>query len=86
MSEPKSQTIGQAFSPQLEKINLDNETVKVRGICEGKTEKALLILFESGKQTWIPKSTIHSNYDLESSNTQKFTIDSWVLEKNEVFT
>jgi len=81
----KSQSIGQAPFPQLEKINLDNETVKVGGICEGKTEKALLILFESGKQKWIPKSTIRSDYDTESSKMQQFTIDTWVLKKNEVF-
>ncbi len=85
VSEPKNQTTSQVPPSQLEKINLDNESVKVRGICERKTEKALLILFESGKQIWIPKSTIHSNYDLESSNTQQFTIDTWVLKKNEVF-
>ncbi len=85
ISEPKSQITSQTPFLQVEKVNLDDETAKVGGICEGKTEKALLILFESGKQIWIPKSTIRSEYDPESSATQQFTIDTWVLKKNEVF-
>ena len=85
ISEPKSLSNSQAPFPQVEKVNLDNETATVGGICEGKTEKALLIHFESGKQIWIPKSTIRSEFDPESSNTQQFTIDTWVLKKNEVF-
>ncbi len=71
--------------PKVEKVNLENETATVEGICEGKTDKALLILFDSGKQIWIPKSTIRSEFDQESSNMQQFTIDTWVLKKNEVF-
>ena len=71
--------------PKVEKVNLENETATVEGICEGKTEKALLILFDSGKQIWIPKSTIRSEFDPESSGMQNFTIDTWVLKKNEVF-
>ena len=83
--EVKSQITSKIPFPQVEKVNLDNETAELKGICEGKTEKALLILFESGKQIWIPKSTIRSEFDQESSATQDFTIDTWVLKKNEVF-
>ena len=83
--EQKSQIPKHRSFPQVEKVNLDNETVTVEGICEGNTEKALLILFESGKEIWIPKSTIRSEFDQESSNTQQFTIDTWVLKKNAVF-
>jgi len=85
ISEPKSQSTSQTPFLQVEKVNLDNQTATVEGICEGKTEKALLILFESGKQIWIPKSTIRSKFDPDSDNTQQFTIDTWVLKKNEVF-
>ncbi len=85
MSKPESQILSQRPFPQVEKVNLDNETATVGGICEGKTEKALLILFGSGKEVWIPKSTIRSEFDPESSATQQFTIDTWVLKKNEVF-
>jgi len=81
-SEPKNLNSKQLPSPQLEKINLDDETAKVGGVCEGKTEKALLILFESGKQVWIPKSTIRSGFDEGSNKMQDFTIDTWVLKKN----
>ena len=77
--EPKSEIVGQAPFPQVEKVNLDNETATVGGICEGKTEKAFLIFFKSGKQVWIPKSTIRSEFNPESNNMQQFTIDTWVL-------
>ncbi len=83
--KPERQFSSQAPSLQVEKVTLDNETTTVTGVCEGKTEKALLILFESGKQHWIPKSTIRSEFDPESSKTQQFTIDTWVLKKNAVF-
>ena len=83
--KPKIQSLSQKSFPQAEKVNLDDETAILTGVCEGKTDKALLILFESGKQIWIPKSTIRSEFDQESSDTQKFTIDTWVLKKNAVF-
>ena len=84
-SLPESKIAAKLPSLQVEKVNLENETAELKGICEGNTEKALLILFDNGKQIWIPKSTISSKFDLESSNRQSFTIDTWVLKKNEVF-
>ena len=83
--EPKSPNSSQKPFPQADKVNLDNETATIGVICKGNTEKALLILFESGKEVWIPKSTIRSEFDQESSDTQQFTIDTWVLKKNAVF-
>ena len=80
-----TQQSSQVPAPKLEKVNLENETAELKGICEGNTEKAVLILFDNGKQIWIPKSTIRSENDLESSNRQPFVIDIWVLKKNEVF-
>ncbi|MGV9174117.1 MAG: hypothetical protein ACOC44_05450 [Promethearchaeia archaeon] len=55
---------------------------RLDGAITGKTAKALLIRFEGGKEEWIPKSTIHSEYENEEGVIQPFLIDNWVLEKN----
>ncbi len=49
------------------------------------TEKALLLVFENGLEAWVPRSTIHKEYDEnESENVQEFLIDTWILEKNNI--
>ena len=58
-----------------------SETSMITGVFQGETKKALLILFENGKEAWIPKSTVHSAYS-STPEKQEFTIDTWVLEKN----
>jgi hypothetical protein len=45
-----------------------------------QTEKAVLLEFGE-KEVWIPKSTIHSEFD---PSTKSFVIDKWVLEKNKI--
>jgi len=60
------------------------ETAVLTGVCEGETEKALLIAFEGKKAIWVPKSTIRSDYDSESTASQKFEIDTWILKKNNI--
>ncbi len=66
------------------KERIDNDTQLISGAIQGETEKALKILFEGGKELWIPKSTIHSSYNLNSDKLQKFEIDTWILKKNEL--
>lgn len=84
---PKSQPIAQIAPTHFEKEPItEPETSIVGGVCEGETEKALLIEFEGGRQIWIPKSTIRSGFDSESVAVQEFTIDLWVLKKNKVVT
>ena len=58
------------------------ETAVLTGVCEGETEKALLIAFDGKKAIWVPKSSIRSNFDSESTETQKFEVDTWILKKN----
>ena len=58
------------------------EAAILAGVCKGETEKALLIEFEGKKEIWVPKSTIHTNFDSKSTETQKFEIDTWILKKN----
>jgi len=75
----------------INKINIksdrseNNEKKKrINGVIKGETEKALLIQFDSNSEIWIPKSTIHSNFNIEKNITQDFTIDTWILQKNKV--
>lgn len=56
----------------------------VQGLIKSETNKAVLIDFDiDGREVWIPKSTIHS--DFKSGNVvQEFLIDNWVLKRNQV--
>jgi len=56
----------------------------IAGAIKGETNKALLIQFDDGSEVWIPKSTIHSEFNNTKNLNQKFTIDSWILEKNKI--
>jgi hypothetical protein len=60
------------------------ETHTISGSIQAETEKALRIMFESGKELWIPKSTMHSLYKADSDALQTFEIDAWILKKNEL--
>jgi hypothetical protein len=62
-----------------------NKVLDVNGFIKGETNKALLIQFNNGSEVWIPKSTIHSNFNIHNNLVQKFTIDSWILRNNKIF-
>lgn len=86
-SERKKRNTTQVSSPQVEKVYVDDsDYIKIEGVCKGETEKALLIKFEGKREIWIPKSTIHSDFEAKSDATQLFTIDSWIIEKNNIIT
>ncbi len=68
-----------------EKINQDSKKKKsITGTIKGETDKALLIQFDTGSEVWIPKSTIHSQFNNTKNLNQKFMIDSWILDKNKI--
>ncbi len=67
-----------------EKIDNSSEIQSVNGTIKGETNKALLIQFDNGTEIWIPKSRIHSSFDKNRNDNQKFIIDDWILKKNEV--
>ena len=46
-----------------------------------ETEKALLIKFKSGKEIWLPKSTLKSDYMLNQNVIQVFEFNDWILKK-----
>ena len=55
---------------------LEKPQTKIKGIIKNQTEKAVLIEFRASGEIWIPKSTIHSNYDVSKSTEQKFEIET----------
>ncbi|MFW9939437.1 MAG: hypothetical protein ACFFFT_00255 [Candidatus Thorarchaeota archaeon] len=57
---------------------------KIHGKIIVETEKAVLIRFRSGRENWIPKSTIHSEFSSDKKIIQPFLIDTWLLEKNNI--
>lgn len=65
--------------------NTSIETIEVRAKIKVESPKALLITLESGEEFWIPKSTIHSSYDINNKEThQKLVIDNWIIEKHKI--
>jgi len=65
---------------------LFRDTTHINGAIKGETEKALLITFDSGKEIWIPKSTIHCQYSPKKQFNQNFLIDNWILKRNKILT
>jgi RNase P/RNase MRP subunit p29 len=61
-----------------------SEVTKIEGRLVAETEKAVLINFGSGREVWIPKSTLKAEFKRNKNISQKFSIDTWVLEKNNV--
>jgi len=67
------------------KKDLRADLIKVSAQVRKYTEKALLLAFGSGSEIWIPRSTIHNDYDEKNkSNFQNFLIDTWIFKKRQV--
>ena len=65
--------------------NTSIETIEISAKIKVESPKALLITLESGEEFWIPKSTIHSSYDVKNKETQqKFVVDNWIIDKQKV--
>ncbi|MFW9940977.1 MAG: hypothetical protein ACFFFT_08045 [Candidatus Thorarchaeota archaeon] len=60
------------------------DRVDIKASIKVESPKALLIVLESGKEYWIPKSTVHNDYNVTSKDLQKFTVDKWIIEKNKI--
>jgi hypothetical protein len=60
-------------------------TIQVSARIKVESPKALLITLDSGEEFWIPKSTIHNNYDISlKKKLQKLLVDKWIIEKNKI--
>ncbi|TFG21718.1 MAG: hypothetical protein EU533_05105 [Promethearchaeota archaeon] len=63
------------YSP---KVDMKEISAKIKA----ESPKALLISFDE-QEFWVPKSTIHSGFDVNNKETvQKFIIDQWIVERN----
>ncbi|MHA2035207.1 MAG: hypothetical protein ACW972_09175 [Promethearchaeota archaeon] len=61
------------------------DTIDIKAKIKVESPKALLITLESGEEYWIPKSTVHSKYDVDNKETQQnFVIDKWIIDKHKV--
>ena len=60
------------------------ETVEINAQIKVESPKALLITLESEDEVWIPKSTVHNEYDARNKDLQKFTVDKWIIEKHKI--
>jgi len=80
----KSETISNTKTTVTKKIKTNLKQVNCIIIFE--TSKALRLQFPSGEESWIPKSTIKSHFNSSNKGEQKFFIDSWILEKNQIAT
>ena len=85
ISEPKQLSSSGDLPTVKETVERkENEVIKINGVIEGETEKALLIQFNKDKEVWIPKSVIRSNYNSVNEIPQNFLIDDWILRKNNI--
>lgn len=61
------------------------DTFDINAKIKVDSPKALMITLESGEEYWIPKSTVHSVYDVNNKEMfQRFVVDKWIIEKYKV--
>lgn len=60
------------------------ETVEIKAKIKVESPKALLIILETDEEVWIPKSTVHNEYNIKNKEFQKFIIDKWIIDKHEI--
>lgn len=79
---PSSQSSTESSKTNEDRSQEPVDARTVKGTIRRETPKALLIMFENGVESWIPKSTIHSQFSSQNKGQQPFLIQSWVLDKN----
>ncbi|MCK4779575.1 MAG: hypothetical protein KAT57_05280, partial [Candidatus Lokiarchaeota archaeon] len=66
-------------------FSVSRNIVEINAKIKVESPKALLITLDSGEEFWIPKSTIHSTYDVnEKKKSQIMLVDKWIIEKNKI--
>ncbi len=55
----------------------------IQAFVERETEMAIFTKLSSGKEAWIPKSTLHSSLN-ESKEQQRILVDNWILKKHKI--
>jgi hypothetical protein len=66
-------------------FSASRDPIKIIAKIKVESPKALLITLDSGEEFWIPKSIIHSKYDVKvKDKPQKFIVDKWIVEKHKI--
>ncbi len=66
-------------------FEVSEETIEIKAKIKVESPKALLIILDSDKEFWIPKSTIHNNYDAKNKKKQQnLIVDKWIIEKQRI--
>ncbi|MHA1916127.1 MAG: hypothetical protein ACW986_17120 [Promethearchaeota archaeon] len=60
------------------------DTVEISTKIKVESPKALLIALNSDEEFWIPKSTVHNEYDVKNKSLQKLIVDKWIIEKHKI--
>ncbi len=61
------------------------DMVEIQAKVKVESPKALLIALDSGEEFWIPKSTVHNDYDVrEKKKSQILLVDKWIIEKQKI--
>jgi hypothetical protein len=71
-------------SPTSKSDSHNNRKTIINGSIKAETEKALLLILDSGKEIWIPKSIIYSDFKSKTGINQSFLTENWILEKNSI--
>ena len=63
--------------------DLTKDRMEINAKIKAESKKALLIVLDTGNEFWVPKSTVHSNYNVnDKENFQKLLVDKWIIDKN----
>ncbi|MFX0011418.1 MAG: hypothetical protein ACFE9R_13985 [Candidatus Hermodarchaeota archaeon] len=64
---------------------VSKDTTELQARIKVESPKALLITLDNNLEFWIPKSTIHSSYDINNkTEKQSFIVDKWIVERNKI--
>jgi hypothetical protein len=62
---------------------VDEQVMEINCKIKVESPKALLIMLDTGNEFWIPKSTIHNNYNTKDKESyQQLIVDKWIIEKH----
>jgi len=66
-------------------FEVSEETIEIKAKIKVESPKALLIMIDLDTEFWIPKSTIHNNYDVKNKiKLQTLIVDKWIIEKQRI--
>jgi len=64
-------------------FELSKDRIEINVKIKVESPKALLITLDTGNEFWIPKSTVHNEYDVnDKENFQQLIVDRWIIDKN----